>query len=295
MEFGEKIAALRKSRGMTQAELGSELNVTFQAVSKWERGESLPDFATMSKIAKLFGVPLTYFEDDEEKGSEPDGEEETEADSEEQEEKNEKMIGVCTKCGRVVYEGQEERVSPALICKECGERERQAVIKRKKEEEQKRVEQKRRAEATVRAVKEARRSKRNKGFIAGGITAGIMLILAIVAIAQAASRGTDVGLTVLGGIVLTVVAFTFPSQLVWGGAVRTVCTTGGAIIGTPGVIFTLDLDGIVFLIGIKILFAVLKLFVFLITSAALVLVAIVISPFTFVPRLIKVCNGTDYD
>ena len=46
MNNGEKIASLRKAKGMTQAELGAELNVTFQAVSKWERGESYPDFAT---------------------------------------------------------------------------------------------------------------------------------------------------------------------------------------------------------------------------------------------------------
>ena len=65
MNNGEKIASLRKAKGMTQAELGAELNVTFQAVSKWERGESYPDFDTMSRLAKLFGVPLSYFENDE--------------------------------------------------------------------------------------------------------------------------------------------------------------------------------------------------------------------------------------
>ncbi|MDE6399197.1 MAG: helix-turn-helix domain-containing protein, partial [Clostridiales bacterium] len=64
MEYGEKIAALRKEHGMTQAELGNELNVTYQAVSKWERGESYPNFDTLSRIAKLFAVPIGYFEED---------------------------------------------------------------------------------------------------------------------------------------------------------------------------------------------------------------------------------------
>ena len=64
MTCGDKIAKLRKQRGMTQAELGNELNVTYQAVSKWERSESHPDFDTISRISKLFQVPISYFEED---------------------------------------------------------------------------------------------------------------------------------------------------------------------------------------------------------------------------------------
>ena len=69
MNYGEKIAALRKKNDMTQAQLGDALNVTYQAVSKWERDETHPDFETMSKIAKLFRVPLSYFEEDNEPSS----------------------------------------------------------------------------------------------------------------------------------------------------------------------------------------------------------------------------------
>ena len=60
--LGNKIAALRKSKGITQADLGTYLNISYQAVSKWERGESAPDFETLSKIAKYFNVPINYFE-----------------------------------------------------------------------------------------------------------------------------------------------------------------------------------------------------------------------------------------
>ena len=70
-QLGKKIAALRKEKGMTQRELGEELNISYQAVSKWERGESYPDFDTISKMAKIFGVEISYFESSEE------GEEET--------------------------------------------------------------------------------------------------------------------------------------------------------------------------------------------------------------------------
>ena len=61
--IGGKILALRKAKGITQAELGAYLNISYQAVSKWERDESCPDFATMSKLAKYFNVQLSYFEE----------------------------------------------------------------------------------------------------------------------------------------------------------------------------------------------------------------------------------------
>ena len=65
--IGEKIVELRKVKGCTQADLGAYLNISYQAVSKWERGESCPDFTTMSKLAQYFGVPISYFEDGGEK------------------------------------------------------------------------------------------------------------------------------------------------------------------------------------------------------------------------------------
>ena len=61
--IGAKIARLRKSNGYTQADVGAYLNISSQAVSKWERGESCPDFSTMSRLAQYFGVPITYFEE----------------------------------------------------------------------------------------------------------------------------------------------------------------------------------------------------------------------------------------
>ena len=60
--IGAKIYALRKAKGVTQADLGEYLNISYQAVSKWERDEACPDFETISRIAKYFNVPIAYFE-----------------------------------------------------------------------------------------------------------------------------------------------------------------------------------------------------------------------------------------
>ena len=44
MNFNEKLISLRKSKGMSQEELGVELNVSRQTISKWESCQSYPDF-----------------------------------------------------------------------------------------------------------------------------------------------------------------------------------------------------------------------------------------------------------
>lgn len=58
--IADNINDLRKKKGMTQAELAEKLNYTDKAVSKWERGESVPDIGVLKAIADLFGVSLDY-------------------------------------------------------------------------------------------------------------------------------------------------------------------------------------------------------------------------------------------
>lgn len=57
-KVGANIAELRKQQGMTQAELAARLNYSDKAVSKWERGESLPDVMTLMQIASVFGISM---------------------------------------------------------------------------------------------------------------------------------------------------------------------------------------------------------------------------------------------
>ena len=56
----KNIADLRKAANMTQLDLASRLNYSDKAVSKWERGESLPDVATLKTIAEIFSVTVDY-------------------------------------------------------------------------------------------------------------------------------------------------------------------------------------------------------------------------------------------
>ncbi len=56
--LGKNIRALRKEKGLTQAEFAGDLNVSFQAVSGWERGVTPPDISNLIRIADYFGTSL---------------------------------------------------------------------------------------------------------------------------------------------------------------------------------------------------------------------------------------------
>ena len=58
MNFNEKLISLRKSKGLSQEELGAELNVTRQTISKWESGQSYPDFQRLVLLSDFFGLTL---------------------------------------------------------------------------------------------------------------------------------------------------------------------------------------------------------------------------------------------
>lgn len=58
MRFHEKLYELRKSAGMTQNDLAEKLNVSRQAVSRWEMGTAMPDVENLIAISDLFGVTL---------------------------------------------------------------------------------------------------------------------------------------------------------------------------------------------------------------------------------------------
>lgn len=55
---GNNIAYFRKANGMTQSVLGERLNYSDKAVSKWERGESVPDVFVLYKMTEIFGCTL---------------------------------------------------------------------------------------------------------------------------------------------------------------------------------------------------------------------------------------------
>ena len=56
--IGKNIALYRKANRDTQAALGQKLSYSDKAVSKWERGESVPDIYVLSRIAEIYGISV---------------------------------------------------------------------------------------------------------------------------------------------------------------------------------------------------------------------------------------------
>ena len=157
LTYGEKIAQLRKANGMTQEDLGKVLNVTYQAVSKWERGESLPDFTTMSQMAKFFQVPLSYFEEDGEI-AQPQAHEPAPVIY-----SNNNYVGTCTRCGRMIKEDDEYVSDPKLLCKNCAE-----IVEQQKQEQK----------AETERIKKARQNSEIREQLGGGFD--VKLIISII-------------------------------------------------------------------------------------------------------------------
>ena len=58
MKFNEKLTQLRKSKNLSQEELGNELGVARQTVSKWELGETTPEMDKLIKMSEIFEISL---------------------------------------------------------------------------------------------------------------------------------------------------------------------------------------------------------------------------------------------
>ena len=341
MEYGKKIASLRKSQNMTQEELGKVLSVTYQAVSKWERDESLPDFEMMTRIAKYFNVPLSYFTDEEEQTETAAAVEAVPAPA-----VTADVVGMCTQCGKMLTKEEVAEMKPKIICKSCSER-----LKEQAEKNRVAYEAKERARKD-RAIYEQRGYGVNVSLIISGIVALVLYILITIL-----SKNTEpdsrlgagallffVPLAVFGAIqafasfikemkdvlddgpegynrtvslitagifavvniacflvlyisskdsiyliylaLSTVLSFTFVSQYMWGGVIRTIFTAGGFTFKLPGFIFTLSVDSILWMIITKFLLGLLAAVVFIVTTIAVTVVAIFVSACTFIPSVI---------
>ena len=74
--FASNLIRLRSKAGMTQAELGAMLNYSDKSVSKWERGEAIPDAWVLTRLAELFGVTVDFLLSEHDAWVPPDAEEE---------------------------------------------------------------------------------------------------------------------------------------------------------------------------------------------------------------------------
>ncbi len=277
---GKRIAAFRKKKGLTQAGLGEMLNVSSQAVSKWENDLSEPDLETVKRMATLFGVSMDELLSEEVAATAQTAAPKT-------------IAGYCNACKKPLYLGEDYEVVTAeggmqkIYCVECSERikERERLAAERAKREQK--------DAQARAYMEKEKqykTKLRRTLIWPAIGGGVLFILSII---LGVSQGSA-GLYIAGGAALGVLFFTYVSQLFWDGAIMDIMGASVKTIQFPGLIFSWDLDGFIWVICMKILFAVLG---FLFTACAWLAItafAVLLSPLTFFFALHRVASDKEF-
>ena len=64
MTLQQKLVSLRKQKGLTQMDLAQKLNVSRQAISRWEVGVAVPSTDNLKVLGELYGVPVDYLLND---------------------------------------------------------------------------------------------------------------------------------------------------------------------------------------------------------------------------------------
>lgn len=270
MDLGNKIQQLRKQNNLTQLDLAEKLNVSPQAVSKWENGQSEPDFATLNKICKIFNVSISNFS---EENNAMNNNEDRKTEDEKQIEKivETKIInGYCEKCNKPVGPGEykvenvragakSSIMNQHIYCNDCYK--------------------KLQAERRAKRIREAK-SDFIKGIVWGAIAAVASIIILII-----------LELGVLASIAVGIVLFLFITQERWDvGVASDVFDFFTRTFRAPfGFIFDLSLDGIIWLLTVKlvlwIICAILSILWFLIGLVIIIPVTVIGWPFALVAKI----------
>lgn len=269
MTLGQKLKRLRSKKELTQKDLAESLNVSFQTVSKWENDENEPDLATIKHLAKLFDCSTDYLlseEEEEEVNEEPTAVTPVPAQPEPAPIQQQTIIihqkepHVCTRCKKDIPEGELEidhvphrerhgrhfttTYTDAYYHRDC------LALTRKE-----------RADAAMAAKKTAGNSAKKRCFgwgIFGGI---VVLIIAMIVMLTVARENIHPALGVFLSILMGYAVFADIYCILSGSYIGDVFLgVASWSIKFPGVIFTLDLGGLAFLIAVKILFAILGFF-----------------------------------
>ena len=260
MTFGQKLKKLRTEKNLTQKDLADRLHVTFQTVSKWESDINEPDFSTLKEIAKLLDCSIEYlFSEDEQPVEEPKQEvvEATPAPVEQVTKTiiiHQKEMHVCEKCQKDI---PEDDLAMEQICTRHASRGRSAEYRQGYYHKECLAEiQKQREQAAARARAEKARVGKRRCFgwgIAGGVVAlGISLAVFITH-----PEICGIALGVLFSVLIGYAIFAMLYCIISGSYIGEVFVwCASASIKFPGLIFSWDLDGIIWVICMKIFFSI---------------------------------------
>lgn len=279
VRIGEKLKTLRNEKKMTQKDLAEQLNVSAQAVSRWENDDVEPSLETLGQLATIFNVSVDELfgkEPPEKRQAAPEtvapaaAAEQTAAAVRAEVQKvmteQRPVLAVCEDCNKPLYDGKDivrEKHSEGgstVRCVRCNAKHQMQAHQFSLDELQ---------------------EERRRAWIWSTVAA---IALFIISLFVALSPGEKHPLYILVGLGCALALFAFLSC----------CFLDNTFVGEmwcsiahwgfvdmPGIIFGLDFDGIVFLIATKILFAILG---FLLATASVIfatVVGLVVGVFAF--------------
>lgn len=285
MGVGSKIKELRTKSGLTQKELADELHVTYQAVSRWENESAEPSIDVLKALCGILNCSINELLEMEKE----------ETPKEEKIQKEEKVqivervivqeskpvLGVCEECNKPIYESNDlnrveetYRVSHGklkqrmtrqrVLCNDCNTLRLMIQKKMLEKEEKERV-------AKL-------RKRRIKSFVFPGIVLTLALALAITFYASGEyDAGNDL-------IIFGVFSYTFIATLILNNTFVTdmwLKIASWGFVSLPGVIFEFSLDGLVFLILVKVFFFIFGMLLALFTVVFATIVCSVMSVFAY--------------
>jgi len=278
MTTGMRLATYRKTKNLTQQQLGEQLNISAQAVSKWENDLAEPDIATLRKLATLYGVSINDLLGDEAVTERPAAEPAAAPAPEPEvivkteyvyKDPPKPVLAVCEKCNRPIYKGEEivrhTRARSTAVHITCTDCERKA------------------REAHARMIREKAVHRRKLSFILGAL--GFAAVLGLMFAVGAFSDPS----TIAVGIIIPISTFTLISCLLFSNNFigEMIAGISGFSIRMPGVIFDLDLDGIIWLLTVKLALWILG---FLLSAACFLLaiaLGLALSVFVYPFALVK--------
>ena len=302
MTLGQKIKKLRTEQGLTQKDLADQVHVTFQTVSKWEKDENEPDVSTLRELAKLFNCSMDYLlseEENETPKEEASAEPEPAAPVAEPVTKtiiiHQKEMHVCQRCKKDIPENELEIDQ---VCVRHAGRGRSAeyrdVYYHKNCLEQQRKEDKEREEKQKALKANSDRKKCFGWSIAAGVIAlGIALVVFL-------------GVESLKAVVHPALAVLYSVLIGYGMFAMLYCIISGSYIGDvfiwaaglsikfPGLIFSWDIDGIIWVITMKVIFAILAFLIGIATFIFAVALSAALSVVSF-PFILIHNNNTNYE
>jgi transcriptional regulator with XRE-family HTH domain len=266
--IGKTISLNRKRIGMTQQQLADHLFVSPQAVSKWENSQSEPDLATLKKLSELFDMDMNQFFDSTETRRNDDQEEDDE-------------VIECAFCGEELIPEAVAKRNPKVICKDCSNKMKleEATIKNLIEGIQSN-------EAKSRS--RISRSSVILSLIVAGTLFGMTLAGLLLDETAEASFGSALQDSILGSGLIGIFFFqmTFDSWLrrYIGGVID-------AALDVIGLVTDLSFEGFLLLIIINAVIIVVLFVIAVIIALAIafagLLIAVLITPFSFIYEIVN--------